>query len=231
MANLSLRIPGATFTNSIGENVPAVVADDAELFHLFGGTEAKSVRNFAGIKVASTVVGTPTYPTSAAARLSNQNGYEADTAAAGQPFSYAGVITRPPSGGVSVGIMGNWDQAGTTNALLFMNGTELRFAITGNPRAIHTVPASGVMFIAGTYDGATAKAFHGVSATLDSTSAAFAGGAAAEKFRIGGSGLTATDTFDAHCGAYWKRALSDAEVQTVYEYFQREMARRGITGV
>jgi len=230
MANLSLRIPGATFANSIGENVPAIVADDAELFHLFGGTEAKSVRNLAGLKVASTVVGTPTYPTDAAARLSNQNGYEAGSAAAGQPFSYAGVITRPPLG-VSVGIMGNWNQAGTTNALLFINGTELRFGITGSPRVIHTVPSSGIMFVAGTYDGATAKAFHGVSATLDSTSAAYSGGAAAEKFRIGGSGLTATDTFDGHCGAYWKRALSDVEVQEVYEYFQREMARRGISGV
>lgn len=230
MANLSLRIPGASFANAIAENVPSVLATDAELFHLLGDTETKSVRNFAGGGVASSVVGTPTYPSANSAAISNQNGYEAASAAAGQPFSYCGVITRPVAS-TTVGIMGNWDSAGTANGLLFLLGTDLRFAVSGAPRAIETVPASGVMFVAGTYDGTTAKVFHGVSATLSSTSGAYSGGAAAEKFRIGGSGMTNTESFNAHCGAYWKRALSDAEVQEVYSYFQREMARRDVTGV
>lgn len=230
MANLSLRIPGASFANNIGENIPAVVADDAELFHLFGGTEAKSVRNFVGAKAASSVVGTPTYPLANAARLSNANGYEAAAVAAGGAFTFAGVVTRPV-GGATQGIMGTWIQGTAAIGLVSYAGTSLRLGVDGATSVSLTVPASGVQFVAGVFDGTTAKIFNGVSAVLSSANAAYTGGASTCKFRIGGSLIVGGDTFDAHCAAYWKRALSNTDVQAVYEYFQREMARRGITGV
>lgn len=230
---IGIRLPGAVFNNPVLTLPPPIVAD-ASLFILPGVDGPTSILNWPRDgAAAATVLDTPAYE-AASATLGTTDGFLAPGGAGNGAFSYAMIATGNIQSTASLGLMGRW-LTGTSQDLLYHRAnTDLTLAVDGSQRVTMTWPGSktAFRFVAGTYDGATAKIFASDGASLDTASASFAGGVAASAaIRVGGTGFASSGspTFKCAAALAWTTAISDANIEAVWEYLADLMAKRGIT--
>lgn len=221
--SLSIKIADATFTKFIAQTPPYL--ELAKLFLLLGGDQASSVKNYAGTKLPATVVGTPTYSTGFASLASDAIGFESADVASGSPFTHILVATVLSS---PAGYCGNWTGGANTRNLLNRNVNDLNLAIDGNLRVSTPMSGAGFHFIAGSHDGSTAKVYKGNAGVLTSASAAYSGGSATSKFRVGASAFS-TGNFNAAAVMTFGSVLSEAQITEIYAYLTTLLATRGIS--
>lgn len=223
----SIKIPGASFTNYVAEGIPAY--DSLSLFELFGTDPTSSVRNYAGTKAASTVVGTPTYGTGYANVTNITNGFEGAAAASNGYFTYMIVTTINTAVGGG-GYCGRWGGGGNQD-MLWQNGANLLVNVDGANKL--TTPwnpgGTGFWFLAATFDGSTVAVQTGSGGVLTKVTAAYsaAGTFTSSKFRVGA--LYGGGTTKVAAVARAATALADSDVLSMYGYLTRFLSTRNIT--
>ena len=222
---LSIKIPGATFTKSIGRAAPDLTG--ASVFHIFGGTAALSKKNYVGAKADATVIGTPIYAENYVT-LSAANGFGSGLVGA-SPFTYIAIVTRATG---TCAYCGNWVQWSSINNILARNAGNLSVATGGTYRANIALADAGFQLVAATHDGTTAKVYLGSGGSLSSASGAAAGGTTpTAEFRVGGTGFEPSGAPTFNCAAVlrFESALSQSRIQEFYDYLIGLCADRGIT--
>lgn len=219
----SIKVSDASFSNFAAEVPPHI--ELAQMLCIFGGTEAASLRNYAGTRAAATKVGTPTYSAGYATVSGTANGFEAPMAAGKSPFTHILVTSLLAT---SNGYCGNW-VTGTTANLLTQNSGDVNLAVDSNLRVGTPMSGAGFHFIAGSHNGTTANVYHGSGGVNTKASVSYTGGAVTTgKFRVGASGF-GTSAFNVAAVMTFNSYLSDAYILDIYGYMTRMLAARGVT--
>lgn len=219
---LSIKISDASFTNIVGVGgLPSLTG--ALAFHLFGGNSADSLKNYAGARVAGTVVGAVTYSTGYVS-LSDTIGIDSGIVG-NSPFTHIAICSLNSGTGI---YCGHWAGGVTRNAL-GKNGTNLGLAVDSGYRANTPMSGAGFHFIAGSHNGTTAKVYRGAGGSLTTASGSYTGGTGATaSFRTGANGL-ASGTFNCAAVLTFNTVLTEVEILAWYAYLTNLLATRSVT--
>jgi hypothetical protein len=224
---LALKIPGASFSK-YAARVKMPLLDIANTYYLFGADADASRTNLVpgAANPLGTVIGAPTFHDGYAA-FTSANGINALTTG-GSPFTHIGVL-RMTAGGWG---FGNWSAGG--NFLYGATDGLIKVAVAGNIRTTlgsGPILGQGFQLVAGTYDGTTAVAYVFNNDILTTAAAAFVEGATTNYALKFGGHEYSTHSFDMAAGLSFPTALTQSQIEEVYDYLKQLLPTRGVTMV
>jgi hypothetical protein len=231
--SLGFKVDGTVFSESVLPSQPEVVSR-ARVFQLLGVDMISSVKNWTH-KTSTSAIGAPIYA-SGYADLSGVNGFESADAASSGNFTHLIVSSGNIGSTANLGLMGRWQTGATQDMVYFFNNNSVAAAVNGALRASVIIPGTipELKFVnrlmGARYNGATARALYSDAGAIGFTDAAYVGGSpVAAKLRIGATNFpTSGSAFMRMSAAIsWNFAITDQEIQDVYDYLKALITARG----